>query len=95
MKKIPLHTTIFFIIALIPVVVFVVLFIIAIIYSDIKGLLFCIFFEYRNNPAGCLFIILVVLFLQTKGIVNYINTHKKVREYKESHPDNDDYESIL
>ena len=38
MKKIPLHTTIFFIIALIPVVVFVVLLIIGIIYGDIKVL---------------------------------------------------------
>ena len=70
MKKIPAHTTLLFVLALMPAVVFVVLLIIAIIYSDIKGLLFCIFFEYRDNPAGCLFLILIVLFLQRAGIVN-------------------------
>lgn len=95
MNKIPLHTSILFVLALIPAVVFVVLLIIAVIYGDINGLLFCTFFEFRCNPAGSLFIALIVMFLQTEGIINYINTYKKVREYNESHIDNENYESIL
>ena len=95
MKKIPLHTIIFFVLALIPAVVFAVLLIIAVIYGDVKGLLFCVFFEFRCNPAGSLFFALIVLFLQTAGIINYINSYKKVCEYKENHTDDEDYESIL
>ena len=40
MKKIPLHTTIFFVIALIPIMVFVIFLILGMLYGDVEeGLL--------------------------------------------------------
>lgn len=98
MKKIPLHTTMFLVIALIPAVVFVVLLIIGIIYGDIG--IFLIFLVILCLKSGInLDILYVIAFLvlvfQILAIGNFIRVCKKVRKYKKSLPDNDNYESIL
>ncbi len=95
MKKIPLHTTIFFIIALIPVVVFVVLLIIGIIYGDIEEVIggiflivpviFCL--KWGINPDILYVIRFFILAFQIVAIGNFIRVCKKVREYKENNTD--------
>ncbi|MCM1505891.1 MAG: hypothetical protein NC177_01970 [Ruminococcus flavefaciens] len=84
-----------FVLALIPAVVFGVFDDNCCNLQRCKRSIILCFFEFRCNPAGSLFIALIVMFLQTAGIINYINTYKEVREYKESHTDDEDYESIL
>ena len=95
MKKIPAYINILFVLALIPAVVFVVLLIIGIIYGDIEeviGLfflsvpvLFCL--KCGINPD---ILYVFVLAFQIVAIGNFIRVRKKVREYKESHPDNEE-----
>lgn len=103
MKKIPAHTNILFVLALMPVAVFVVFLIIGIIYGDIeeviKGIfmivpvIFCL--KRGINPDILYGIAFFVLAFQTVAIVNYVKTRKKVREYNENLPDNEDDENIL
>ncbi|MDE6539934.1 MAG: hypothetical protein K2K66_07070 [Ruminococcus sp.] len=103
MKKVPFKTTMFFVIALIPVVVFVVLLIIGIIYGDIKEVIggfflivpviFCL--KREINPDIIYVIAFLVLVFQILAVGNFIRVRKKVREYTENLPYNDDYESIL
>ncbi|MCM1313990.1 MAG: hypothetical protein NC205_00045 [Prevotella sp.] len=103
MKKIPAHTTLLFVLALMPAVVFVVFLIIGIIYGDIEEVIggfflivpviFC--FKRGINPDILSIPAFIIPVLQIVTVINYIIARKKVREYKESQPDNEDYESIL
>lgn len=103
MKKIPFKTTIFLVIALIPVVVFVVLLIMGIIYGDIEEVIggiflivpviFCL--KRGINPDILYVIGFLVLFFQVVAIGNFICVRKKVHKYKENQPDNENYENIL
>ncbi|MDE5558093.1 MAG: hypothetical protein K2J32_10470 [Ruminococcus sp.] len=98
MKKVPFKTTMFFVIALIPVVVFVVLLIIGIIYGDIGiFLIFLVILCLKRgiNPDIIYVIAFLILVFQILAVGNFIRVRKKVREYTENLPDNDDYESIL
>lgn len=98
MKKIPAYINILFVLALIPAVVFVVLLIIGIIYGDIEeviGLFFLsvpvLFCLKRGINLDILYVIrFFVLAFQILAIGNFIRVRKKVREYKESHPDNEE-----
>lgn len=99
MKKIPLHTIIFFYIALIPVIVFVIFLIIGIVYGDVEEVIGGIFMivpviaclKQGINPDILLALAFIVMFLQILAIVNFINVHKKVHEHKETQTDNNDY----
>ena len=89
MKKIPAYINILFVLALIPAIVFVVLLIIGIIYGDIGiFLIFCL--KWGINPDILYVIRFFVLAFQILAIGNFIRVRKKVREYKESHPDNEE-----
>lgn len=83
MKKIPLHTIIFFYLALIPAIAFLLL---CIFYGDIYEIFGALVWECG---AGLVFLIPVVLWLQAAAIINYIDARKKVREYKENHEDDE------
>ena len=95
MKKIPSHTAILFVLALIPAVVFVVLLIIGIIYGDIeeviKGIylivpvIFCL--KRGINPDILYGIAFFVFIFQILAVGNFIRVRKKVREYNKSHKD--------
>ncbi|MDE6666254.1 MAG: hypothetical protein K2K14_08745 [Ruminococcus sp.] len=97
MKKIPLHTIIFFYLSLVPVIVFVIFFIIGIIYGDVEeviGGIFMIvpvifFLKWGINPDIFYVIAFFVLIFQIVAIGNFIRVRKKVREYKENHEDDE------
>lgn len=98
MKKIPAHTTLLFVIALMPAVVFVVFLIIGIIYGDIEEviggvflLVPVIFFLKRGINPDILYVIwFFVLAFQIVAIGNFIRVRKKVHKYNESQPDNEE-----
>lgn len=95
MKKIPLHTIMFFVIALIPAVVFVVFLIIGIIYGDIEEVIGGIFlivpviFSLKRgiNPDILYVIRFFVLAFQILAIGNFIRVCKKVHKYNENNTD--------
>lgn len=98
MKKIPLHTIIFFYLALILVIVFVIFLIIGIVYGDVEEVIGGIFLIVpvivclkQGINLDILYVLAHVVFvLQIVAVVNYVNARKKVREYKENHT-YDDY----
>lgn len=98
MKKITAHTNILFVLALMPVVVFVVFLIIGIIYGDIeeviKGIFMIvpvIFFLKRGmNPDILYGIAFFVLVFQILAIGNFIRVRKKVRTHSMESTDNDE-----
>lgn len=91
MKKVPLHTKIFFVLALIPAVVFAVLLIIGVITGYLEGIIWLILFVLcvgLEISVGVLVVLaLGVLVFQIVAVVNFIRIRKKVREYNENHTD--------
>lgn len=81
MKKIPLHTIIFFYLSLVPVVLFLLL---CLFYGDIYEIVGVII--WICGPA-LIFLLPVIIFLQTVAIVDYFDARKQVRDNKESHTD--------
>ncbi len=81
MKKIPLHTIIFFYLSLLPVVLFLLL---CAFYGDIYEIVGVII--WICGPA-LIFLLPVIIFLQIAAIVNYFDAHKKVQEHKENNTD--------
>lgn len=102
MKKIPLHTIVFFYLALIPVIVFVIFLIIGIVYGDVEEVIGGIFLlvpvidclKWGIKPDILLALAFIVIFLQIVAIVNFIHARKKVREYKKNNTDDEDYQGI-
>ncbi|MCM1505889.1 MAG: hypothetical protein NC177_01960 [Ruminococcus flavefaciens] len=90
MKKIPLHTSILFVLALIPAVVFGFLMIIAVIYGDIEEVIGSCFilvpviicFIHGINLNILYIVAFLVVVFQIMAVVNFIR--KKVREYNEN-----------
>lgn len=77
-KKIPLHTIIFFYLALIPAVAFLFL---CIFYGDIYEIFGAII--WICGPA-LFFLIPVVLWVQVVAIINYIDAYKKVNRHNKN-----------
>ncbi len=97
MKKIPAHTNILFVLALMPMVVFVIFLIIGIIYGDIEEVMGSIFMVVpvifclkRGISLNILYVIaLFVLVFQIVAIGNFIRVRKKVHEYNENNEDDE------
>ncbi|MDE5770067.1 MAG: hypothetical protein K2I06_00345 [Ruminococcus sp.] len=97
MKKVPSHTNLLFVLALMPMIVFVIFFIIGIIYGDVEEVMYSIFMVVpvifclkRGISLNILYVIaFFVLVFQILSVVNFIRVCKKVRKYKESHEDNE------
>lgn len=91
MKKVPLHTIIFFVLALIPAVMFAILLIIGVITGYLEGIIWLILFvlcEILEISVGVLVVLaLGLLVFQIVAVVNFIRIRKKVREYNENHTD--------
>lgn len=84
MKKIPLHTIIFFYLALLPVVLFLLWGCWCVIFGNPKEIFGAIIWIF--GPA-LIFLLPVILFLQIAAIVNYFDARKKVQEHKENNTD--------
>lgn len=97
MKKVPSHATLLFVLALMPMIVFVIFLIIGIILGDVEEVMYSIFmvvpvifFLKRGISLNILYVIaFFVLVFQILAVVNFIRVCKKVRKYKESHEDNE------
>lgn len=91
MKKFPLYTIILFYLLLIPSVFFLIKWGVHIYYGDHDKI-----FETSIMIMDSVLVIsgYSVISLQTAGIVNYINAYREVREYKEDHADDEDYQNI-
>ena len=87
MKKISLHTIIFFYLALLPVVLFLIWGCWCVTFGNPKEIFGAII--WICGPA-LIFLLPVILFLQVVAIVNYFDACKKLRKYKESRPDNEE-----
>ncbi|MDE6780344.1 MAG: hypothetical protein K2J40_02650 [Ruminococcus sp.] len=84
MKKIPLNTIIFFYLALIPAIAFLLF---CIFYGDIYEIFGALVWECG---ARLVFLIPVVLWLQAAAIINYIDARKKVHTHSMESMDNDE-----
>lgn len=92
MKKIPLHTIIFFYLSIVPVVLFLIWGCWCVIFGNLNEIFGAII--WICGPA-LIFLLPVILFLQVAEFVSYSDARKKVREHKENHTDDEDYQSIL
>lgn len=75
MNKIPLHTIIFFYLALIPVVSFLFL---CVFYGDIEEIYVCVILLMW---AGYWWLLPVVVWFQIASIVNYVDAYRQVNSY--------------
>ena len=84
MKKIPLHTIVFFYLSLVPVLLFLLWSCWCVIFGNPKEIFGAII--WICGPA-LIFLLPVVIFLQIAAIVNYFDARKKVKEHKENNTD--------
>lgn len=80
MKKIPLHTIIFFYISLVPVVLFMIVCGICIFQGDLGEIFDGMAYSFAVFPAT-IFLAIIIVYLQISAIVNYIDAYKQVYSY--------------
>ncbi|MCM1313989.1 MAG: hypothetical protein NC244_01300 [Alistipes senegalensis] len=80
MKKIPLHTIIFFYLSLVPVVLFMIAWGICIFQGDPGEIFDGMAYSFASFPATT-FLAIIVVYLQISAIVNYVDAYKQVYSY--------------
>lgn len=78
MKKILLHTTIFFYLSLVPVVSFLLF---CVFYGDIDEIIVSIILAIWIYGPTLIFLLPVIILLQITAIVNYIDAYRQVNSY--------------